>query len=104
MTLTTLRLEDLLTVAGIAVLTALFTQLAKGKIAHDWVPHAAVLFGVLAAVAAALAIGAPATTTLGAWLGNAVLTGVMGGAGAVFIYEAQKPAGILPPRPDEPHT
>jgi len=86
-----MNLTDLQTVAGVAVVVSILTQLVKPYLEEKAVP--------LVAIALGLVVGALATLALGlsgpADLGNALLTGLLGGASAIGLYQVQKPTGIL---------
>jgi hypothetical protein len=80
-----LTLNDLLTVAGVAVVTGLLVQVLKRWIAEDLIPVLALVVGIALAVAASVALGLVGAENLG----NAVLTGLLGGSAAIGLYETQ---------------
>lgn len=84
-------LNDLQTVAGVAILVAILVQLFKGLVEDRSVPLLAVIVGIVVGVLASIALGQSAPVDIG----NAVLTGLLGGASAVGLYQVQKPIGLL---------
>jgi predicted RND superfamily exporter protein len=80
-----LSLNDLLTVAGVAVVVAILVQVLKQWLREDLVPLLALLLGMVLAVAASAALGMLTPEAIG----NALLTGLLGGASAIGIYETQ---------------
>ncbi len=86
-----LKLADLLTVPGAAVVIGILVQLLKRYVAEQSVPILAILGGVAIALLATLALGQREVMALG----NAALTGFLGGSAAVGFYELQKPLGLL---------
>src|ERR1700741_998494 len=92
MGMTELTLSGLVTIGGVAVLVAIVVQALKRALPSGAVPPVALVVGALVGLLASWALG----RTAPAELGQAVLTGVVGGAVAVHLYELQKPIGILP--------
>lgn len=94
-TMPILGLAELLTTGGIAVVVTILVQLLKGGVvAERAIPWLAVALGMAIAVAAAAALGQRAAADLG----NAALTGFLGGAAAIGLYQLQRPIGLLGPR------
>lgn len=94
-----LQLSDLLTLGGISAFTLLAVQLLKGYLPSRLVPVVAVVLGALVAVGASIFLG----QTTGAQLGQAALTGLLGGFASSGIYELQKPIAVLPAKaPTDP--
>lgn len=89
-----LSLTDLQTVAGVAVVLTILTQLAKSYVPERLIPATAVVAGIALSVLATLALGSGSAEAIG----NAALTGLLGGASAIGIYQVQKPLSILPPK------
>ncbi len=80
-----LTLNDLLTVSGLAVVVTIITQLVKGFVDERWVPLLAVAVGIVLAVVASVALGLYGVAAVA----QAALTGLLGGAAAIGIYEVQ---------------
>lgn len=90
-------LNDLLTVGGATVAVLIFVQLFKQYLPATYIAAiATILVGPLLVLAAALALGQTSPEALG----NALLTGFLAGAGAVGLYNVQKPLGLMPPKAD----
>ena len=88
-----LTLNDLLTVGGLAIVVTIVTQLAKPFLAERWIPLFAVLVGVAVAVLATAALGRYGVEPVA----QAILTGVLGGAAAIGLYEVA-PKSVLAPK------
>ncbi len=75
------------TIGGIAILVGIIIQAFKGKLPNDWVPA----IGLGLGIACGLVVYA---ATQQGWVPAAMLgagvTGLLGGATAVGLYEAQK--------------
>lgn len=84
-----MQLGDLLTIGGASVIVSLLVQLVKPLLPARLVPLMALAIGVLIVGLAAVAnVYAQAA-------GQAVLTGILAGAGAIGLYEVQAPVGFL---------
>lgn len=89
-----MQLSDLLTVAGLPVVVAILTNLAKPNLPETQVPRFAVAIGVLVAVVVSLVMGRVGAEAVA----QAVLTGVLGGAASIGLYKLQEPIGLLKPK------
>ncbi len=88
-------LASLLTVGGVALIVTILMQVAKKWMSSSAVPGVAVILaGPAIALAASFALGQRNAQQLG----QAVLTGFLGGAGAVSLSQVQKPSGLLGPK------
>ena len=86
-----LQLSDLLSVTGVAALCVLLVQLLKRYLPEDKVPLFAVGLGMVVAVVAQLILGPVLLETIA----QAVLTGFLGGAVSIGIYQVA-PRAVLP--------
>ena len=89
-----LTLADLLTVGGLSLLVTILVQLAKPYLPEKQIPLFSIAVGVLVAVVTSLALGRVGAEPVG----QAILTGVLGGAAAIGIYQLQQPTGLLKPK------
>lgn len=86
-----MQLTDLQTTAGLAVLVTILVQVGKRYIAEERVPLFALGLGVVLAVLATAALGNYGVQAVA----QAILTGLLGGAAAIGLYEVA-PRGLLP--------
>ena len=87
-------LTDLGTVAGVAVLVTILMQVVKQWLPAEWTALGAVVLGVLLALFGTVALDVVGRREVV----QAIITGLLGGASAIGIYQVQKPAGVLPPK------
>ena len=83
--------SDLLTVGGLAILLTLLVQLIKPGIRSEWIPTAAVILGIIIAVAASWVTD----LTSKQQIADAVLTGILAGFSSVGLYQVQARAPVV---------
>jgi hypothetical protein len=80
-----LTLADLTTLAGLAIVTAIFVELVKRTLALS--EEATSRFGPVLAVVIGIVVGVVAAVVTGAFIPQAVLTGFLAGALAAGLYD-----------------
>ncbi len=89
-----MSLNDLQTVLGVSVVVMILVQLIKPYFEEDAIRLLAIGLGLVVGLLAAITLGQSSALDLG----NAILTGFLGGASAIGLYQAQKPLGLLAPK------
>jgi len=92
-----ITIQSLLSVGISALVVNIVVQLVKQWLPEAYVRLFAILFGIVLVVAAALVLG----QRTAADLGNAVLTGFLGGSSAIGLYALQEPVHLLGSKPEE---
>ena len=91
-----MSLTDLQGAAGLAVIVLILVQVVKKWLPEDIIPLFALGLGVVISLLVSAALGV--FTVPG--LAQAVLTGLLGGASSIGLYQVQKPVGILGAKAD----
>jgi len=78
-----INMASLLSVAGTALVVGVIIQIVKGWLVERFIPLASIAVGIALAVVASIVLG----HTGAVQLGNAAITGLLGGAAASGIYD-----------------